>query len=89
MVLTNYGRTLTRMDRAHEAAVLHRRALELLPGDPRLLGHYGDCLLARGHLEEARATYQQALVVDPNNADAQAGMERLRAMSDLSVPPSA
>ncbi len=31
LVLTNYGRTLTRMNRPHEAAPLHRKALELLP----------------------------------------------------------
>jgi tetratricopeptide (TPR) repeat protein len=89
LVLTNYGRALTRLNRADEAAPLHRRALELLPGDARLLGHYGDCLLARGHVEEARTAYDSALIADPNNADARAGLERLQAMGGATPSPNA
>jgi Flp pilus assembly protein TadD len=69
------------MDRAAEAAPLHRKALDLQPGDPRLLGHYGDCLLARGFLDEARQAYESALLIDAANVDARAGMERLQAMA--------
>ncbi|HJQ56513.1 MAG TPA: tetratricopeptide repeat protein [Vineibacter sp.] len=89
LVLTNYGRALTRLNRADEAAPLHRRALDLQPGDPRLLGHYGDCLLARGHLAEARNAYDSALIADPTNADARAGLERLQAIDGGAPPPAA
>ncbi len=89
LVLTNYGRTLTRLDRPHEAAPLHRRALELLPGDTRLLTHYGDCLLARGHIDDARTVYDSVLIVDPHNADALAGLERLKSLPSATLPPPA
>jgi Flp pilus assembly protein TadD len=70
MVLTNLGRVLLDLGRAAEARSLHEHALRGLPGDSRLLGHYGTCLAALGERDKARETLDAALAADPNNAEA-------------------
>ena len=70
LVLTNLGRVLVDLGRAAEARSLHEHALRGLPGDSRLLGHYGACLAALGERDKARETLDAALAADPNNAEA-------------------
>ena len=44
---------------------MHEQALRALPGDSRLLGHYGACLAALGERDKARETLDAALAADP------------------------
>ena len=40
-----------------------------LPGDPRLLAHYGICLAALGERDKAREILDEALAANPHNAE--------------------
>ena len=53
--------------------------LRSLPGDSRLLGHYGACLAVLGDKDKARETLDAALAADPNNAEALATLAGLDA----------
>jgi Flp pilus assembly protein TadD len=79
MVLTNLGSVLVDLDRAAEARSLHEHALRGLPGDSRLLGHYGVCLAALGEKDKAREALDAALAANPNNAEALDAMVKLGA----------
>ena len=48
-----------------EAEALHRRLLELQPGDPALLVGYGDILRTLGRAGEAAKVYRRAIAVAP------------------------
>ncbi len=49
-------------------------ATELAPGDAKVLSAQADLQRGSGDLDEARASYEAALAVDPNNARAQMGL---------------
>ena len=65
-----FGRALMGLGRAAEARSHHEHALRGLPGDSRLLAHYGICLAALGEQDRARETLDAALAADPNNEEA-------------------
>jgi Flp pilus assembly protein TadD len=58
---------------------LHEHALRSLPGDSRLLGHYGICLAALGEKDKAREALDSALAANPNNAEALDALVKLGA----------
>jgi Flp pilus assembly protein TadD len=70
---------LVDLGRVAEARPLHEHALRILPGDARLLAHYGACLMALGEHDQARETLDAALAADPGNAEALAARVRLDA----------
>lgn len=51
------------------AAAAYRRALSHNPRFPGALGNLGNVLTAQGALPDAHAAYQEALRLDPNNAE--------------------
>lgn len=59
-----------------DAEMHYRRALKLQPEDSLTLNSLGVALQRQGKREEARQTYLRAVVVDPNNAEAQRNMGR-------------
>ena len=61
---------LVDLGRAAEARPLHEQALRSLPGDSRLLAHYGICLAALGERDKARETLDAALAANPDNDEA-------------------
>jgi Flp pilus assembly protein TadD len=50
-----------------------------LPGDSRLLAHYGACLAVLGERDKARETLDAALAANPDNAEALAARTGLDA----------
>ena len=81
LILTNLACVLTDIGQPAEAMKLHERAIRLMPGDPRPLGHAGTTWLALGDEVKAREAWTAALQIDPQNADALAGFEKLRGSS--------
>ena len=60
-VADSFGLLLLKRGRAAEALVELRRADALTPGDPVILSHLGDALLAANLREEAAAVFRRAL----------------------------
>jgi Flp pilus assembly protein TadD len=60
-IADSYGYCLLKLGRPDEALVELRRADRLSPGDPVILSHLGDALIASGHRNEARSVFQRAL----------------------------
>jgi len=60
-IADSYGYCLLKLGRPGEALVELRRADRLSPGDPVILSHLGDALIASGHREEARSVFRRAL----------------------------
>ena len=59
-----------------------RRAATLLPSDPRALVMLGRALAVSGELSEAARTVQQALDLDPSDADAHQLLQRIRRVAE-------
>ena len=55
-----------------------RKAIALAPADLAARNNLAKLLLQKGKVDEAKAEYEQVLKADPNNADAKAGLERIR-----------
>ncbi len=73
--LVGYGETLLRFGRGDEALSLFRRVRRSGAGDdPEILLTIGRALYREGHLEEARAVFEDALGLYPENADAAAAL---------------
>jgi hypothetical protein len=89
--------------RAGDAAAFLAALTEAMPRSAGLHTALGDAFLAQGHRGEARAAYENALAVDPENGPARAALERLGALptgesggwslpfdlADALAPPSA
>jgi len=60
-IADSYGYCLFKLGRAAEAVQELKRADRLSPGDPVILSHLGDALIAAGHREEARSVFRRAL----------------------------
>ena len=61
---------LFRLGRTEEALQNIRRAVALVPSpEVEILEHYGDIAAAAGQKEEARKAYEQALKLNPANAE--------------------
>jgi len=60
-IADSYGLCLFKLGRAGEALAELRRADKLSPGDPVILSHLGDALIAAGRRDEARSVFKRAL----------------------------
>ena len=60
-IADSYGLCLLKLGHAREALVELRRADALTPGDPVVLGHLGDALLAEGDRAAAASAFRRAL----------------------------
>lgn len=71
------GRAYTLLNRHEDSERAYKRAIELKPNDP--YPHYGLALeyIGTSRLNEARASLQQALALDPNHTDAKAMLARV------------
>jgi Tfp pilus assembly protein PilF len=65
--LSEYGLLLTRLGRSSEGLAALRRAVEMAPADPQVLGRLVEGLRREGDLDEARAVLRTALF--RNNRD--------------------
>ncbi|MEJ2185894.1 MAG: tetratricopeptide repeat protein [Gemmatimonadota bacterium] len=73
--LVGYGETLLRFGRGAEALSLFRRVRRSGAGDdPEILLTIGRALYRESHLEEARAVFEDAAGLYPENADAAAAL---------------
>ena len=63
-----------------EATHYLRRVVELKPGDATAANNLAITLAKQGRLDEAAELFEAALRIDPNLAEAHAGMGRLLAM---------
>jgi 4-amino-4-deoxy-L-arabinose transferase-like glycosyltransferase/Flp pilus assembly protein TadD len=71
----------TRRD-IREVVAHARRAAALLPADPPALVMLGRALAVSGELSEAARTVQQALDIDPNDADARQLLQTIRRVAE-------
>lgn len=60
-----------------DALPIAQRAVEAAPNMSLAYRTLGDALAGTGRIEEARAAYEQALAIDPENTHAQAGLNSL------------
>jgi tetratricopeptide (TPR) repeat protein len=66
--IDSYAWVLYRLGRYEESLVQIRKAIELIPvDDPIVTEHLGDIHFALGNVAEARAAWQAALELDPDN----------------------
>jgi tetratricopeptide (TPR) repeat protein len=73
--LVGYGETLLRFGRSGEALSLFRRVRRSGAGDdPEIMLTIGRALYREGHLEEARAVFEDVSGLYPENADAAAAL---------------
>jgi tetratricopeptide (TPR) repeat protein len=84
----NLGRTYQEMGRYQQALVPFSRAVELAPANAVFHHNYGLALGQTGHLAEARAEFERALVLQPNFASAQQALQMVR-RAELQAAPQA
>jgi hypothetical protein len=77
--LDQLGESLISRGRAKDAAALLELNVEFNPNDWRGIFLLGEAYRSAGDLEKARANYQKALDLNPNNARAKARLEELKA----------
>jgi len=73
-----------------EAADVNRRILELFPTDVDSHNRLGKALMELGQLSDARASYEEALRLDPTNTIAQRNLQRLEKLiqeGQAAAPP--
>lgn len=76
-IADSYGTCLLRRGKVAAAVAELRRAQNLSPGDPVILEHLGEALLASGKREEAGSVFRKALaVLEPQGRSRKARPER-------------
>jgi Flp pilus assembly protein TadD len=86
-VADSFGLLLFKRGRVQEALAELQRASALTPGDPVILSHLGDALLASGRREEAAAAFRRALLrLSPPAGAAAARDDKRRDRTALALP---
>jgi len=62
------GDVNVQIGRTQEALRCYRRAVQLQPGDVKILNGYAVALWGMGQLDEARSLFQRAVEIEPDNA---------------------
>lgn len=75
--LTNYGICLGQLNRLPEAAAAFKRALAVDPLYGRGYTNLAAVALLEGNIDQARAHYEHAIVVDPTNVHARLQLARM------------
>ncbi|MGA9666512.1 MAG: tetratricopeptide repeat protein [Gallionella sp.] len=78
------GTVLLQQGRAQEAVAPFQKALELSRGDPLLHNSLGNAFAKLGRLHEAEASYWQALMLDPNSAEARHNLDNILRLGRIS-----
>ncbi|MFC3613094.1 tetratricopeptide repeat protein [Lutimaribacter marinistellae] len=85
-IIDSLGWVLFRLGRYEEAVTHMERAVELMPVDPVVNDHLGDVYWAVGRMREAEFQWSRALsFVDPEDENAEANPERIRAKLEVGL----